>query len=431
MSNLSNIRYAVLQPLTGGFYLGCESVVGHPAEFIISYPGFDSVRKDKEGKVIDCGNEYHLIEYLKKHNRMVPYYQFDRKPFQVDDAVDSRLLQEGKEVPHPDYSNLDLVVAVPVCSGLSSATFGASTDTINARNSNMLFLARFALNTIKPKVYIFENASRLVSTAGDGVRAELAAIAKNAGYSVIFYKTNTILHDNCQTRPRTFVYFFRNDIAGKGAPVIGFENKRVTIEEFLNRIPKDATQQESLALPDMCVPMIDYVKHLHGDEWRSKLKTTAIICDLHKTNKLDDFDKWVNESDYSDKTKYNISKYIKHIHKKEDMHKGYYVVSPVIMKKDYMPSAMFKTMPFVLHYKDDRLYTLREWMSVMGMPYDFELQGDPAHTFRQIGQNVPARTGGFIVGEALKVINNWSSFERKGDQVMLFDNTKQIIKPFK
>lgn len=426
-----NIKWAALQPLTGGFYFSAEEAVGHPAEFIISYPGFDAPKLNKKGDIVDCGNEYHLIKYLKDHDRMVPYYQFDRKCFQVDDEIDSKLLQEGKEAQHPDYSNLDLVIAVPVCSGLSSATFGASTDTLKARNSNMLFLARFALNTIKPKVYVFENAPRLVSTAGEGVRAELERIAQKAGYSVIFYRTDTILHDNCQIRPRTFVYFFRNDVADKGVPVIGFENARVSIEDFMSRIPKDATQQFTMELPDTCVPMLDYAKHLYGDAWRSKMTTTALVCDFQKNHQLDDWVKWVNESDkYTDKVKNNVTKYVAHIHKKEAMNLGYYVVSPVIMKKDHIPSAMFKTIPFVMHHKEDRLYTLREWMSVMGMPYDFELQGDHNKTFRQIGQNVPARTGKFIVGEALKVINNWNTFDRKDEHVMLFDNTKQIIKPF-
>lgn len=429
--NYNNIKYAVLQPLTGGFYFSSEAAIGHPAEFIISYPGFDSQRRNKDGKLIDCGNEHHLITYLKEHSRMVPYYQFDRKPFQMDDEVDAQLLQEGKKVPSPDYSNIDLVVAVPVCSGLSSATFGAKQGTLDSRNCNMLFLARFALNTIKPKVYIFENAPRLVSNAGEKVRAELEHIARDAGYSVVFYRTDTILHDNCQTRPRTFVYFFRNDFAGKGAPVLGFEKQTVSVSEFLERIPKDATQQVTMELPDTCVPLLDYVRHLYGTDWRSKMKTTAIICDLQKSGKLDDWVEWVNQSDkYTDKVKAIVTRYVAHIHDKESRHLGYYVVSPVVLKKDRMPSAMFKTIPFVLHNKEDRLYTLREWMSVMGMPYDFELQGDPKYTFRQIGQNVPARTGQFIVSEAVKVINNWDSAERKDEQVMLFDNTKQIAKPF-
>jgi site-specific DNA-cytosine methylase len=429
--NENKVRYAVLQPLTGGAYFACEHAVGHPAEFIISYPGFDAAKLNKRGELSDCGNEYHLIQYLKNHDRMVPYYQFDRKPFQVDDAIDARLLQEGHEVHPPEYSNIDLVFAVPVCSGLSSATLCASKDTIRARNSNMLFLARFALNTIKPKVYIFENAPRLVSSAGEGVRAELARIARDAGYSVIFYRTDTRLHDNCQLRPRTFVYFFRNDIAGKGAPVLGFENKRVSVEEFVNRIPKDATLQSTLGLPDICQPMIDYTKHLYGNEWRNKLNAPSIIYSLHKSNLLDEFCKWVNASDkYTDKVKARITRYIAHIHEKESRGLGYYVISPVIIKRDHVPSAMFKTIPFVMHYKEDRLYTIREWLSFMGMPYDFEVYGDIHKTFRQIGQNVPARTAEFIANEALRVINDWDNFERSTEQVMLFDNTRQIMKPF-
>ena len=33
------IRWASIQPLTGGMYLGAEEAIGHPAEFILSYKG--------------------------------------------------------------------------------------------------------------------------------------------------------------------------------------------------------------------------------------------------------------------------------------------------------------------------------------------------------------------------------------------------------
>ena len=33
-----NIKWCAIQPLTGGMYLGAEKVIGHPAEFILSYP---------------------------------------------------------------------------------------------------------------------------------------------------------------------------------------------------------------------------------------------------------------------------------------------------------------------------------------------------------------------------------------------------------
>ena len=209
--NTKSIKWCALQPLTGGAYCGAEEAIGHPAEFIISYPGFDAPKYDKTGKLIDAGNEYNLIKYLEKHNRMIPYYQFDRTPFQDDLDLNVKLLRNGNESVHPDYSNMDLVIAVPVCAGLSAAT-RASEETLDSRNSNMVFLANYALGVIKPKVYIFENAPRLtnMSPLSKSVRAKLESIAKQFSYKVAYYRTDTQLHDNCQRRPRTFVLFFND-----------------------------------------------------------------------------------------------------------------------------------------------------------------------------------------------------------------------------
>ena len=91
-----------------------------------------------------------------------------------------------------------------------------------------------------------------------------------------------------------------------------------------------------------------------------------------------------------------------------------------------MPSAMFKTIPNVIHYKENRLYNIREWLSAMGMPYDFEMQGDYLRNFPKIGQNVPARTAQFIAQEAVKVIQNWNTVFRSPEaNVVFFDNNKQ------
>lgn len=423
-----NIKWCALQPLTGGMYFGTEKAVGHPAEFIISYPGFTDVINDKNGNLIDANNEYHLVKYLEKVNRMVPYYTFDRKPFDdLGDFTNTKLMKEGVEAPHPDYSNMDLVVAVPVCSGLSLATLGASNETLMLRNNNMIFLANYALNVIKPKVYIFENAPKLSSDGGKPVREILEKIAEDNGYSVVFYRTDTRLHDNCQRRPRTFVYFFKKFEDGR-VPLLGFENKQVTIEEFLNRIPKDATHKESFGMLESNQAMLDYARVTYGDKWRDKVKASALIIQFQKDEKLDAFVEWVKaQPNYSDKVKKYFENYVAHIKYKESLNKGFFVMAPTIAKNGVMPSAMYKTIPYTLHYKEDRLYSIREWLSVMGMPYDFEMHGKPDRFFRRIGQNVPARTAQFIVSEALNVINNWDTVERDelvNSRALLVDNIK-------
>lgn len=415
-----NVKWAALQPLTGGMYLGAESAIGHPAEFIISFPGFNSA-STKDGKLIRAGNEYHLVKYLEKVNRMVPYYAFDRKPFQGDSNLEVKLLKDGKESEHPNFSDIDLVVAVPVCSGLSTATYGASDEVKESRNCNMVWLARYALNIIKPKIYIFENAPTLLGASGDGVRARLESIAKDAGYSVAYYKTDSMWHDNCQRRPRTFVYFFK----GSGVPELGFEHKNISAEELLSRIPANSTQQFKLPICDTARTLLDFAHHKYGNDWRKHLITVAILDDIVKQKKLEEWREFVNSSDYLDRVKNKVNHYIDHIYEKLGEGKGFWRVSPTVVKHNGMPTVMHKNIKTTMHYKEDRTYTVREWLTAMGMPFDFEMQGDNVNNyFKQIGQNVPARTAQFIVNEAVKVIENWNTLKRDSVDVKVFDNTK-------
>lgn len=428
-----NITWAGLQVLTGGAYLGCEAAIGHPAEFIISYPGFDACVKNSNGEITRAANEYHLLNYLEKKGRSVPYYQFDRKPFQDDMDMNPKILHNGVESKHPDYYNLDLVIAVPVCSGLSTATIGTS-ETKRTRNNNMLYLANYTLRVIKPKVYIFENAPTFMGPAGMAVREELEKLARDTNYSICYYKTDTLLHDNCQRRPRTFIYFFKADGDRKGAPSLGFEHKTVTIEEFLKRIPENATQQFQVPMGDICDTLLDYVHENYGEDWRSKVEISTLVDDLIKKNILDDWGAKVSASTkYTDKQKERVLNHISHIHKKSEEGKGFWKVSPSILKSNYLPAAMHKTINTVLHYKEDRCYTVREWLSTMGMPYDFEMQGTiPLNYYKQIGQNVPARTAQFIVSEAVKVLNNWDSVDRGSKlNVVICDNVKQTSEVIK
>jgi len=431
MSENKNIKWAALQVLTGGAYFGAESAIGHPAEFIISYPGFDTTKYNKDGRLVDAGNEYNLIKYLEKHNRMVPYYQFNRKPFQTDIDGEVKLLKDGVEVEAPDYSDIDLVVAVPVCSGLSSATRGASQETLDARNCNMKFLTYYTLGTIKPKVYIFENAPVLSSTCGLRVRCQLEEIASKFDYTVAYYRTDTKLHDNCQKRPRTFVYFFRNDSSHPGTPVLGFENKHISVEELLSRIPKMDDDPMNVTIDESPTNkcMIDFAKTVYGEDWRKTTKSPTLLCDIIADNKLDDWIDFIkNSNDYDNKIKDSMIRGINHIKYKISLGKGFYTVSPTLMRNDTMPAAMFKTIPACYHYKEPRLYTMREWLTTMGMPYDFIMYGDVKNYFYKIGQNVPARTAEFIISEAVNVIENWDSVDRIVDKKnVLFDNIKQKI----
>ena len=261
------IRWGILQPLTGGMYFGTKQATGCDAQWIISFNGLNSPKFDKEGNLVDGGNEYHLTTYLKNHNCMPPYYVFkDRKMFQSDIDANPELITEDGQTVNPDFNDIDIVTAVPVCSGLSTATI-CGADVKNERNCNMLFLATYTLNVIKPKVYIFENAPTLMSTRGDSVRKQLEELAKSTGYSIAYYKTDTRLHHNCQKRPRTFVYFFKDSLV----PELPFENAQMSVQDFLAQIPEDATQKVTLIDTVWNFVPIKYARHIFGTNWRDHI----------------------------------------------------------------------------------------------------------------------------------------------------------------
>ena len=59
------------------------------------------------------------------------------------------------------------------------------------------------------------------------------------------------------------------------------------------------------------------------------------------------------------------------------------------------------------------LYICRELMHLMGLPHEFEMQGEPLKTYAQIGQNVPVRTAQWIVSEALRAFERDNDLEEK------------------
>jgi site-specific DNA-cytosine methylase len=423
---MSNIKWGIIQPLSGGMYWGARNATGCPAAWILSYPGLTSVKRNKDGEMTSVGNEYGLLKWCKDHNELPPYQLFNKSPFDKTDfdvdIVDDPVWSTEKV----DYSNTDLVVSVPVCSGLSQATI-ASQDTKDERNCNMLWNAEFALSKIKPKIYIFENAPTLFSNTGSHVRDMLNDLAKKYDYSIVYYKTDTRLHDNCQRRPRTFVLFVKHR-DGEGTPDFQFENKQVSIEEFFSRLPADATQQVTVEMNETNKLFLDYIRNKYGTNYRDSVDPW-ILKKIIDNDLYEDVCDFAQKSDYAQKTKDSLSHLMRHIHDKIAAGKNYYCMLPGYPKADgTVPAVMFKTIPSLLHHKEDRLYTIREYLHLMGMPNDYELPGSINSNYAKIGQNVPARTAQWIVSEALRIIESWDTIERHNNDILFVDNTKQTIR---
>lgn len=421
-----NIKWGCIQPLTGGMYIGAYEALGHHAEWILSYSGLDSV-KSKDGKIVFAGNEYNLLKWLEKNGANVPYYNFiNRDMFSDDTCNPCPTIQLNGIDAMPDYKDIDIVVAVPVCSGLSMAT-RAGNATKESRNCNMEWLAFYALNVIKPKVYCFENAPGLVGAKGENVRMELEDIARNAGYSVLYYKTDTKFHHNCQRRPRTFVIFAKwRDGQMQEPPLFEYEHETILVPEFFDNISENASQQVSVRSAIHNYIAIDFMKNKYGENWIENLKVNNVITHIIN-NELDDFKKFVADCEYSDVEKEKTMKYINHILLKKSMGLNYYGDDAAIFF-DLFPSVQFRSMPNMLHYSGKRFCTIREYLSLMGMPEDFELYGNES-CLSKIGQNVPVKTAKFIVEQIFNTIDNWETSKRDiGNNALMQDNNSSKTK---
>lgn len=411
------MKWIALQPLTGGIYLGAERVFGKPAECILSYPHLSAAKT--LGKVKQANNEYHLFEYLKKHNRMPDLFFFKDKMLGNYEELDYSI-PEGA-----NFENIDAVVGLPICSGLSTAT-NFSAEQRDLRNCNLKFLCKYALSVIKPKIYVFENAPVLTSDKGEFIRKILNNIALEYGYTPIYYRTNTNLHDNVQHRLRTFVFFLRNDLCETGMPTIQWEKIQPSIDEYFSKMPENATQQDRfLDFENMFFDdALKYTIYRYGDDWRNKICSSNVFKDVYLNP--DERKKFM---EYAEKhlDEKHIEKWKTHfarVDSKLAEGKGWWNITPIYPKE--ICAVMHKMMASVVHFSKNRRYNARELMHLMGMPSDFEILSEYTNDLKQIGQNVPVRTMQFIAQQVVNILENKNIKIYKEDgKYALFDNTKQ------
>lgn len=427
------IRWASIQPLTGGMYLGAEEAIGHPAEFILSYKGLSDVKYDKSGEnIVDAGNEYNLLEYLKKHNRCPKYYQLHKGMFDMDFENMNPEIYLDDELSMPNYEDLDLVVAVPVCSGLSMVT-SASSDTKNSRNCNMLWISKYTLSVIKPKIYIFENAPTFMGSRGKELREQFEEMAMELGYSILYYKTDTKLHDNCQQRPRTFIIFFRHTKEESQRPfMFEYYDKSMTPAQFFKTIDNDnLTQNEPVTSATHNYLVIKYIESKYGKEEWKDIISGSLMSHIIINGLLDELIEFIRNDceDFLQTVKDKAIHYIEHIKFKRSQGLNYYG-DDICLCKEVFPSVQFRSIPNMLHPSGNRTCSCREFLSLMGMPTDFTLYGGK-NCLNKIGQNVPVKTAKFIVEQAVKHLYAWNNDRLTDTNVIYQDNIKQTVVDYK
>ena len=381
------MRYVAHVPLIGGFGIANQNITKTPPVAVTSYSPFEA-------------NDKLYLKYLNQKNINIPYFVIDK------------LEEEGKirDVQHL-IGKLDFASAVPPCSGLSMAGNLKKGERGNSPVNDWMYKsADFVLGTLRPTVYVFENAPTLFTGVGDYVRDQLMEKARYHGYAGTFYKTDTLLHGIPQRRPRTYAIFHK----GNYAPILEhYQKESPNVAEYLKQIPANATLQDKFTTAEPYIndfEIVKFVKEKFGNDWRQAFLDTKehlTSYDFLNRNKLiEEYRDYVYSlSDAHPASKKDID----HVIKKLAMGKNFRLSHRVLcVDAHHVYAVVGEMMERNIHPTEDRRMNVREYLHLMGMPHDYDLLDE--REYGKIPQNCPVTTNEDITREVIAIIKGKRSF---------------------
>ena len=352
------MNYASIVPLIGGETIAMQNVFGKKPEYILSYEAF-------------ANNDKHLLDH---YGGNVPYQLLD-----------------GDGVSQLNADRVDVVNTVCPCAGLSSLSPSSASDSVT--NDWMLHTSKLVLESVQPKVFWGENAPRLASKMGSPVVERLRQVARENGYTFSIYKTKSILHGLSQVRDRTFYFFWKGD----SVPVFPYiKRDHEKIEETIRSVKRDPKDPMSQVLTNKRVPSENpfyrYVlQEIEGgithQEFAAKIEKTTNPLDYIESHKITylEVGKWMKAHGYEREEAKCKRMYEKLASGGNIMRKN------TEIPKDYIGAFVGHMPTSLTHPDEDRYLTIRECLSIMKMPEDFQLQGGLSN-LNHICQNVPVST---------------------------------------
>lgn len=368
------MKWIALQPLIGGMAIAAENAFGTPPSAVISYKGI--------------GNCDYYVSYLndvKKYN--VNHYRLNDGAYSLTEEFEND--ENGVPVTTWDnelFKDLDCVIAVPICAGLSGANC-ASNDSEYCKgsdaiqNNNMLGCLNIVMNHLKPKVYMFENAYALATNLGEGIREKIIKIANDAGYGVNIVKVNTLNHGIPQHRKRTFVICCKDSNAIK----LNYDGpKQVkTLKELFKDLPETVDKGNC---PEIDKAWIQYMKDKYGENYRESWENNnkrSIDEIAFENGDLEECKKYFKDNPRG-------IEIIEHILNKTKNGKGWMSGAPSYSGESLSPAIYTRTITKLWHPTEERHLCVREIMRLMCLPDDFPEV--PRSKAPIIGQNVVVTT---------------------------------------
>lgn len=418
--DLKDLKFGIIQPLIGGMGLAGENCFKKPPEWIIS--------------TIPKQNDKHYMEWVKKK------YEYPTQ--NIINSVMTPDEEEKKRIEKfIEDKKVDVILAVPVCGGLSSLNSSDSRGYDAPQNQNMIELTKLSLEYLKPKAYLFENAPSLWgSEKNKPLRDYLIQIGKDAGYSVSLFKTNTNLHGIPQKRSRTYLVYTKSEFV----PLFTFEKKvSKNLKEYLKEIPVNATQQNLIFNGELKNSWWYQVcKKLNWNIREEGYRNTRLLFQ-HKNRETSEknYEKVLNvieknEINLTEKLQQSALKKMKRVKRKTQVELNYYEIADAIYTSDDFINAIQGANFFMIHPEEERYYNVREFLHLMGHPHDFELQNlkdignnnvDDVLKFQNmIAQNVPVPTTEYIINNVIDWLTG--KIDYTNANIGYFDNLKQKVK---
>ena len=257
-----------------------------------------------------------------------------------------------------NLSRVDVVVATPPCQGMSVANHKKSKTEI-VRNSLVIESIKI-IKQINPRFFIFENVPafmKTVCTDIDGINKSIAeAIENNLGqkYSYTSRVINFKNYGACSSRQRTVVIGVSNDFADEISPLELYPDlvQERTLRQTIGHLRALEVFGE-IDENDIYHSFRPYPEHMRA--WISDIEEGQSafdnIEDIKKPHKIVDGKIVINQQK-------NADKYTRQYWDK---------VGPCIhTRNDQLASQS------TVHPSDDRVFSIRELMLMMSVPYSFK-----------------------------------------------------------
>lgn len=257
-----------------------------------------------------------------------------------------------------NLSRIDVVIATPPCQGMSVANHKKCSTEI-VRNSLVIESIKI-IKQINPRFFIFENVPafmKTICTDIDGTNKTIAEAIENnlgAGYSYISRIINFKNYGACSSRQRTVVIGVSKDYADEVSPLELYPDlvEEKTLRQVIGEL-KPLTEFGEIDENDIYHSFRVYPEHMRA--WISDIKEGESAFD--------------NADDSKKPHQIKDGKIVINQQKNGDKYKRQYwdkVGSCIHTRNDQLASQN------TIHPSDDRVFSIRELMMMMTVPYSFK-----------------------------------------------------------